>query len=381
MRLIHTADIHLDLCFAESGMPAGFANRRRQSLRDVFRTIVERAAAWPADVLLIAGDLFEQDRVSRDTIAFLQSTFEAAAPVPVYIAPGNHDPYTPTSPYATEPWPGNVFIFKSPAWSAHELEGVPLTVHGFGFDGPDISANPFGQLVLPQDGRVHVAVAHGSERAHQPPWKTAYAPFDAEDAAVDGLLYLALGHFHATTQIDGPAKTRMYYSGAPEGRNFRESGPHHYLEIEIDDDVRVNAVPSSRIVYNSHSIDCSAVVTAQELIETVRNIAASENLPQSVRITLEGPCATELRNEIPAVYDSAASEFVYLQLIDNTTSPEDYAELAKESTSLGGFIGKLNAEIEDARDEAQRRMLTRTREVGLAAYRGQSLLIRGLERE
>ena len=36
-----------------------FGNRRRQSLRDVFSAILRRAKEWPADAVLIAGDLFE----------------------------------------------------------------------------------------------------------------------------------------------------------------------------------------------------------------------------------------------------------------------------------------------------------------------------------
>jgi len=160
MRLVHTADIHLDASFAGTGMPAAFGNRRRQSLRDVFRSIVSRAGEWPADALLIAGDLFEQERVTKDTVAFLIGEFWSIAHVPVFIAPGNHDPYTPDSPYACEEWPENVHVFDQPVWQACSLADRPLVVHGFAFDGPDISSSPFGKLAVPDDGRVHVAVAH-----------------------------------------------------------------------------------------------------------------------------------------------------------------------------------------------------------------------------
>src|SRR6185436_20063981 len=128
MRIVHTADIHLDMCFSPLGLPAGFGNRRRQSLRDVFRRVVRRAGEWPADALLIAGDLFEADRVSRDTIAFLVSEFRAIPQVPVFIAPGNHDPFTPASPYATEQWPKNVTIFRSASWESVPVHGGALTV-------------------------------------------------------------------------------------------------------------------------------------------------------------------------------------------------------------------------------------------------------------
>jgi len=123
IRLIHTADIHLDSCFAGTGMRAGFGNRRRQNLRDVLTSIVARAGDWPADALLIAGDLFEGDRISHDTTQFLSGLFESIPHVPVFIAPGNHDPFTPDSPYATMTWPENVAIFDSPQWQCHRVKG------------------------------------------------------------------------------------------------------------------------------------------------------------------------------------------------------------------------------------------------------------------
>ena len=204
---MHTADVHLDRCYSSARFPAAFANRRRQALRDAFLRIVARAGEWPADALLIAGDLFEHDRVSRDTAALLRRAFESVPHVPVFIAPGNHDPYLPDSPYAVQRWPGNVFIFPRPTWTAHALDRLPLTVHGFGFDGPDVSTNPFGSLTIPGDDRVHVAGAHGSEMGSLPAGKGAYAPFDAETATPDGLRYLALGHFHGAKLIQVNAET------------------------------------------------------------------------------------------------------------------------------------------------------------------------------
>lgn len=62
-------------------------------------------------------------------------------------------------------------IFRTASWTEETLKNVPLTVHGFAFDGPDISRNPFHELRVADDGRIHVAVAHGSERGHQPAGK------------------------------------------------------------------------------------------------------------------------------------------------------------------------------------------------------------------
>jgi DNA repair exonuclease SbcCD nuclease subunit len=383
IKLIHTADVHLDLCFAGAGMPARLGNRRRQSLRDVFHAIVQRAGAWPADALLIAGDLLEHDRVTRDTVAFLISEFASIPHVPVFIAPGNHDPYTTMSPYATETWPAHVHFFTRPEWQAKSAHGGRLVVHGFAFDGPDISSNPFGKLRIPaaKDGAVHVAVAHGSERGHQPPHQKDYAPFSAADVAQDGLLYLALGHFHSMMRIEGDFKTIAYYPGAPEGLGFKDTGMRHYLEVEIDDaGVRVTPIPSSRIVYASHELSCERFQSSHDLIDAIRAATSGAERPQLVRITLTGTCAPSIVGELGAVHDTLAPNFEYLELIDETAPPEDYEELEKEDTSLGQFVRMLNAEIADAPDAIRTDLLRRAREAGVAAFRGRELEIRGLER-
>jgi len=381
MRLVHTADVHLDACFAGSGMPPGFGNRRRQSLRDVFRAIIERAGHWPADALLIAGDLYEQARVTRDTIAFLQGEFESIGHVPVFIAPGNHDPYTTDAPYATEAWPENVHIFREPAWREFRMDAGGLVVHGFAFDGPDISSSPFGALDVPEDGETHVAVGHGSERRHLPEGQKLYNPFDAEDAAVEGLAYLALGHFHDVIRIEGDFGTAVYYSGAPEGHSFGHTGMRHYLEVEIEaGKVSVRPAPSSRVVYTAHAVDCTGFTTAQQAVDAIRNLPNDFGLPQIARVTLTGQCLPSFRGASSAIWDAVSDRFTYLDLRNETLPEEDYDALAREKTSLGLFVAKLNQELRDTTDESRRRLLERARDVGLAAYRGRELDIHGLER-
>ncbi|MBI2431426.1 MAG: hypothetical protein HYV26_00965, partial [Candidatus Hydrogenedentes bacterium] len=317
------------------------------------------------------------------TISFLHESLQALRPVPVFIAPGNHDPFVRTSPYASEAWPANVFIFARPVWQQHELKHLPLTIHGFAFDGIEISANPFGSLTVPQDGRVHVALGHGSERGHQPADKPSYAPFDAADAACAGLHYLALGHFHSYTAITGNFSTTVCYSGAPEGHGFNEPGPRHYVEVEIAQSngaVRVQPRPvvSSQIVYAAHTLDISEFTNAQQLVEALRALAAAQPYRQIARIRLIGCCAPGLLEQFPAVADAVAEHFEHLQLLPEVTAPEDFDALAREKTSLGAFIGRMNSHIAAAPDEERRALLLRARDVGLAAYRNQTLPIRGL---
>jgi DNA repair exonuclease SbcCD nuclease subunit len=295
------------------------------------------------------------------------------------IAPGNHDPFVASSPYVTEPWPDNVIIFRTPEWFAYVLEDKPLTVHGFAFDGPDISSNPFGSLRVPSDGRIHVAVGHGSERSRQPATKAAYAPFHAMEAACEGLAYLALGHFHAVTPVEGNSSTKMYYSGAPEGHGFGEQGMHCFLEVEIEKgQVQVTAAPSSGIVYATYELDCSDFSTSQEVVESIRGLAQESHVGQIARISLTGTCGQALQGGLAGVRDAVSPLFEHLELIDETRLQDDFEELARDNTSLGAFVRTLNEAVAASSDERERRIRERAREVGVAAYRGQDLPIRGL---
>ncbi len=364
-------------------MPPSQGNWRRQRLRELLLEILRRAASWPADAVLIAGDLFCLGRLSRETVTFLREAFELVRPVPVLIAPGNEDPAVPASPYGIESWPPNVHIFECVEWTGWQHPGAPLTIHGFGFDGPEPSRNPFGGLVIPEDGRVHVAVAHGSERTHLPPDKAPVAPFDAASAAAPGLAYLALGHYHNVLQVTGGFDTHVWYSGAPEGHGFHETGPHHYLEIELDAEIppRVTVRPASvsRTTYVVRDLDCTALDTRDAVADAIRALAQEAQGDVIARITLTGVCPPALRESFRAIREAVSDACTFLDLLDETEPAEAYEELARAHTSLGLFVRRLNQQLADSVEERRRRMLARAREVGLAAYRDSDVAIRSLE--
>lgn len=383
MKLVHTSDVHLDMCFSAYRMPAEFGNRRRQRLKDVFRTIVSRAGDWPADALLIAGDLFDLDRLSRDTIGLMLQEFRSIPHVPIFISPGTADPYVPHSPYATETWPKNVHVFRRPEWESVTIKDGALTVHGFAHEGRELNAAAWGRLSIPETdrGHVHIALGFGCERNHQPAESSRVAQFEANSAAAAGLDYVAMGYSHAAAPVQNAAGVIMWYSGSPEGHSQREQGMHHYLEIEAAKGrIEVKQVPSARVIYATRRIECDAFGSAQELVDEVRAIARGEQERQVARVVLTGNLDPAIHGELGLVFDAAALEFEHLQLVDKTAPLEDYEALANEDTSLGAFVNRLNREIAAAEDEGQRQKCLRAIEVGVASFRQRDVEIRGLER-
>ncbi|MCC6697654.1 MAG: metallophosphoesterase [Candidatus Hydrogenedentes bacterium] len=382
IRIIHTSDIHLDACFAAGRFPSAFGNRGRQSLREVFQSILQRAKDWPADVVLIAGDLYEHERVTPDTVSFLKAALEAAAPVPVFIAAGQSDPALPASPYLTQTWPDNVRVFSEPRWRSHTLDASGLTVHGFGFNASELALNPFGALRIPRDKRTHIAVGYGSEIGSLAPGETPLAPFSIGDATPESLVYLALGRSHTMKVFRDRQSPRAAYSGAPEGHGFGESGTRYFLEVEIEaGHVSIRPVPANKSLYLTHTIDCSEVTSPKQVIDAVRAQAPPGDVTRIARITLTGETQPEWTRQLATVRDALATDFEYLDLIDETRVAEDYGPLARDRTSMGSFVKRLGAEIADCADVPRRTMLERARETGVAAYRGRELPIRGEEGE
>ena len=111
-KIIHAADFHLDSPFG--GLPVEKARERRRESRELVDRLTDLVRTEGAEVVLLAGDLFDGQRVFPETLERLKAAL-AAMGCPVFIAPGNHDPYSPHSPYAGPVWPENVHFFRSEA--------------------------------------------------------------------------------------------------------------------------------------------------------------------------------------------------------------------------------------------------------------------------
>lgn len=379
MRVIHTADVHLDACFASEGISPGAARALRAKIRDVFDEILTRAKNWPADVVLIAGDLFELAYVTRNTVAFLKQALERVSPIPVFIAPGDADPFTPDSPYAYESWPKNVHVFSSPHWETRDVPLLSLKVHGFGFDAPIISENPFPLLRFPDDGMSHIVVAHGCETTHVPPGETLVAPFRAQNIATRNLLYAALGHRHTCMQIPADYETSVCYSGSPHALGFAETGDRYYIEIETDAGAGVIR-PARRLdaLFETHELDCSTL-SPSRISELLRAICSPcDSATRYVRVFLQGEAPHDLDVILGDCLATCGNVLTHLEVIDTTTSldPAPFKILAQSGRAE--FVKRITEELRDAADANYRIMLDRSRALGMAAYDGHAIPLRGL---
>ncbi len=380
MKFIHTADIHLDQSCAAMELPPVLGNEYRAHLHAVLQRILNRARDTGADAVFITGDLFEHERVTRNTINSLREAFGALAPTPIFLCAGRHDPAVPGSPYLTEAWTANVHLFTEPAWRSIDVPGRNLTVHGFGLDSSTPMGDLPGVLEVPQDGRVHIAIGHGLEHTVLHGGREGMATFETAPELPVGLAYLGLGGLHGRTEITNSSGVPIWYPGAPESCHPGESGSHACLEIDVEVGGATTIVPfelsSGR--FQALTLDCSAFTSGQELLDAMRALLLPVRDCPLIRITLEGALLRQIYDELEGIRDILAEEVHFLQWREACQVGDDYKAIARERTSLGAFVQRISEEIDDAPSDALRLQRLRSRDLGVCAYRATALPIKGL---
>ena len=111
IKIVHASDLHFDTPFKDVGEKQREINK--EELKEVFVNIIHFCKDNSVDILLLAGDIFDNFSVNKNTIYFLENAFDKLDNTKVFISPGNHDPYGNNSFYKLVNWPDNVYIFKS----------------------------------------------------------------------------------------------------------------------------------------------------------------------------------------------------------------------------------------------------------------------------
>lgn len=222
IRILHAADLHLDSPF--SALPPEQAVLRRAQQRQLPQKLAELCRVHGCDLLLLAGDVFDGSRVCPETIEALQAAFSACS-AEIFIAPGNHDPYTDDSPWNTASWPEHVHIFSG-RMEAITLPRLSCRVWGAGFRGQE--ARELLQPISPDPQLMEIGVLHGD-----PLYPGCYNHITAAQLQSCGLDYLALGHIHKRAPLQYAGRTAYGWPGAAMGRGFDETGLCGVYLVEV----------------------------------------------------------------------------------------------------------------------------------------------------
>ena len=120
MKIIHISDLHLFSPLTER-LSADKARTRRMELTDSFRRIIEAAEREEADAVIIAGDLFDSERITRRDAEAILDAMARAGGITFFYLPGNHERGALMRSGAEIP--ENVKVFGED-WTYYELKGA-----------------------------------------------------------------------------------------------------------------------------------------------------------------------------------------------------------------------------------------------------------------
>ena len=352
-KIVHCADVHLGAGFAWAGAHSDAARRRRQGLRETLRRVVRLAKEVEADAIFCGGDLYEHERATPDTAAFLKRAFADSAPVRVFVAPGNHDCYKPDSVYALNDWSANVHLFRQDRLQPVEL--VPgLTLWGGAHLAPTGTAN-FLANFRTVGGGLHLALFHGSENAwfsRQEEGKAQHAPFDAAEIPRAGLRHAFLGHYHRPHDAE-----HHTYPGNPDPLAFGEQGERGVVIATIRCDGNIDR--QRRTVASTTVHDLQLDVTGCHTQQAIRDRlkGSIDGLRGIARLTVGGDlqpdvdlCADDLQDELANRFEAAQVRYRDLR------AGYDFNVISQEGTVRGQFVRDVLGS--DLSASERRRVLT-----------------------
>lgn len=371
MKILHTGDIHLDSPF--SRLDAHRAEARREDLRATFKAMMQYARENGIDMILIAGDLFEDKFVSRETVAMLIREFSAFAR-PVVIAPGNHDCITAGSIWEKNVFPDNVYIFTDPTLTYFPFDEYGADVYGYAFTAPARTDSPLSGARVNDPARINLLCAHGDTTSPL----SNYCPITRADIAAFGADYAALGHIHNPEPIVSDGARAYAYCGCLEGRGPDEIGPKGAIVAEIEKrdgiaSVQARRVRFSRRRYEKCTVDCTGADTTALIEDALAREIEKNGYGEDtlLRATLTGSVSPSLVIDTHALEAQFSSVFS-LEITDETIPQLDAREFENDRTVRGAFYRAMVKKIENA-SPREREIAVRALRYGLAAIAGENI--------
>lgn len=376
LRFLHLADLHLDTAFG--GRQEAARQRLREGTRQAFEAAVDFALQQGLDALLMAGDGFDEPRLSFGTELWLSAQVErlARGGVSLVWIAGNHDPGQASGKLArmglgcnaagtSAAWGERVHVVGTGRPVCIDIKGPGGELRGRIVAAGHASSNVTENLAahfqpqavdVPVVGLLHTQVhAARSSTEH-----AAYAPSSEADLSAPGYDYWALGHVHLR-QRPFP-EIPAWYAGNLCGRNPKETGPKGGLLVELEPGVPaapefISLAPVRWEQLEVRGLEAcdNAATLVDSLLQAIHG--AQESAPQAellVRLVPSGPCpmAASLANraERETIEEELRlqSGLLEVQLRPNNLHvPRDLSELRSSPSALGSALDLIDRLAED----------------------------------
>lgn len=367
LRFLHAGDLHLGSSFSAFS-PRVAAERREQQFA-AFEKMLEDALENGAQMILLAGDCFDSPAPDPAAVARFFGAL-AALPVPVVIAPGNHDYYDPRGFWAPANLPKNVYVFDRAELSCFPFEQLGVAVYGYAFLAESQGAIGIGYGAGLREEYVNILLAHADITSPI----SAYAPLSAGQLERSGYAYAALGHIHRPPEPHRYGKTLTAYCGFLAGRGFDETGVGQALLVEVEGNaVRTSVLESNAPRFERCVLDCTGAENGEQIRTHVRDFLQKQSFraDTALRLVLQGEVGLSCHVDTAAL-TRLGEELALFEIEDETMPLLDAASLEKAPTLQGAFYRALLPRLQ-SEDAAVRTLAAEALRAGLAALAGREV--------
>lgn len=409
VRLIHTADLHLDAAFS-SRFSKEEAEERRQKLLIAWNKLLAFGAEKKVQAVLIAGDLFDSPVVSRSTMDIFLSSIRKNPDISFFYLRGNHD--TKNTFRFQDNLPKNLFLFSHEGKKYRLNEKLVLAgqeFYGRGeqeeedyfFDSEEeeeqaleAGMNRFLEKEEPAQGiwnfkeeDCNLLMLHGMLRESSVFKETSEEKSASERTSEavqneDGISlkalskypihYLALGHIHKREEGSFGA-LRYLYPGCLQGRGFDEEGEKGFYYLEINEqskEIRTEFVPLKdgefRIIEVLLSEEDGSLEALEKIKERVREENAGEK--DSLRIILKGEKSPEGERNLRYLEKQLSENHAYVEIKEECRLRLHKEDFLHEKSLKGEFL-RMVSDSESLSEEEKEKIIL----LGIGLLQGEEL--------
>ena len=391
VKLIHTADLHLDSAFRSRFTKEEAENRRQKQLM-AWKELLSFAVEKKVQGILIAGDLFDSPVVSHGTMDFFLSTISEHPEISFFYLRGNHD--TENTFRYQENLPKNLFLFseKGKKYRLNDrllLAGVEYGTKDISFGENEGATQGAGQAAEQGVGQEN---AHGAEALSKSETESEeeskFLKLKEEDCnilllhgalyqgtpkgeAVQGeegiflknleklpLSYIALGHIHKGGEGKLNNGALWAYPGCLQGRGFDEEGERGFLYLKVEEEkkeIRKEFIPIKQGEFRILEI---------ELLEDEGTLACLKKIEvemekagivkeDSLRIILKGKKGLEQERNLRYLQLQLQDSVFFLEIRDECELSWNREEAMKEKSLKGEFLRVVAAADNLSKEEQE----------------------------
>ena len=391
VKLIHTADLHLDSAFRSRFTKEEAENRRQKQLM-AWKELLSFAVEKKVQGILIAGDLFDSPVVSHGTMDFFLSTIAEHPEISFFYLRGNHD--TENTFRYQENLPKNLFLFsdKGKKYRLNDrllLAGVEYGTKDISFGENKGATQGAGQAA---EQAVEQETVHGAEALSknetESEEESKFLKLKEEDCNIlllhgalyqgtpkgdslqgeEGIFlknleklplsYIALGHIHKGGEGKLNNGALWAYPGCLQGRGFDEEGERGFLYLKVEEEkkeIHKEFIPIKQGEFRILEIelleDEGTLVCLKKIEAEMEKAGISKE--DSLRIILKGKKGLEQERNLRYLQLQLQDSVFFLEIQDESELSWNREEAMKEKSLKGEFLRVLAAADNRSKEEQE----------------------------